>query len=573
MSKEVKEMAYDGIVTKAITEELQEQLIPGRINKIYQPSDTELLITIRANRKNHTLLLSIHPSYARLHLTDDKFQNPEQPPMFCMLLRKHLSGAIIESIEQDDLERIGSFSCRTRDEIGDETFSTVVIELMGRHSNIILLNENKTKIIDCIKHVPAFQNRYRTLLPGADYKKPPSQNKMNILKIDSTEFIKRLDFNAGKLDRQIVQILTGFSPMLAKELVHRTELGGEKAYRKQFDKMKSDIKNKNYEPAIYRGNREDFHIIKMTSIKEQTEIFNSVNKMLDTFYSGKAERDRVKQRARDLYRVIKNEQDKNIRKLKIHEKTLSSSKRADEYQKLGELLTANMHLVKQGDSSIKVIDYYDPDQSEITINLQTDQTPSENAQRYFTRYRKLANSRKVVRREIIKTKREIAYLDNILQHVESAREEDIEEIREELREQGYLRRQKQGRRSRKKPQPEHFTSSDGVTILVGRNNRQNEYVTHRLAHRNDIWLHTLDIPGSHVVIRHNNPSEQTLIEAAQIAAYYSKAHQSSSVPVDYTLIRHVKKPSGAKPGFVTYDNQKTLFVTPDEELVEKLKAK
>lgn len=571
MSQEVKEMAYDGIVTKAITEELQEIVIPGRINKIYQPSETELVITIRANRKNHTLLLSIHPSYARIHLTNDKFQNPEQPPMFCMLLRKHLSGAIIEKIEQDNLERIVSISCRTRDEIGDETYTTLIIELMGRHSNIILLNNKNNKIIDCIKHVPAYQNRYRTLLPGSDYIKPPSQNKLNILEIDSTEFIKKIDFNSGKIDRQIVQTLTGFSPMLAKEFVYRTKLGAKKAFQEQFDKMQTEIKQKQYVPAIYKEEREDFHVIDMTAKKQYAETFPSVNEMIDTFYSGKAERDRVKQRAKDLYRVIKNEYDKNVRKLKIHEKTLKSSKRADEFQKLGELLTANMHLIKKGDSEVTVIDYYDPDQSEITIQLQNDLTPSENAQRYFTRYRKLSNSKKVVQREIIRTKHEINYLEEVLQQIELAREDDIEEIREELKEQGYLKKQKQRQRKRRKPKPEQFTSSDGATIYVGRNNKQNEYVTHRLAHRNDIWLHTLNIPGSHVVIRDNDPSEQTIMEAAQIAAYFSKARLSASVPVDYTQIKHVKKPAGAKPGFVTYDNQKTLYVTPDEELVKRLK--
>lgn len=565
-------MAYDGIVTKAVTEELKEKIVPGRINRIHQPSDTEITMTIRANRKNHTLLFSIHPSYARLHLTNDRFQNPQQPPMFCMLLRKHLAGAIIEDIEQDNLERIVSLKCRARDEIGDEIYTTLVIELMGRHSNIILLNNDKTKIIDCIKHVPSYQNRYRTLLPGADYIEPPSQDKLNLLDIDSTDFIKKLDFNAGKLDRQIVQTLTGVSPMLAREIVYRADFGSEDAYRKQFDRFQAEVRNKEYTPTIYRDEREDFHVIEMTSKQDNIEHYETVNLMLDEFYSGKAERDRVKQQARDLYRVIKNEYDKNIKKLDIHERTLKSARRADRFQKHGELLTANMHLVKKGDSSVTVIDYYDPDQSEITIQLNTDETPSENAQRLFTRYRKLENSKKIIQREIIKTKHEINYLNDVLQHVESAREEDIEEIREELKEQGYLRKQRQGSRRRKKPKPEQFTSSDGATILVGRNNRQNEYVTHRVAHRNNIWLHTLDIPGSHVVIRDNDPSEQTLLEAAQIAAYYSKARQSSSVPVDYTKIRHVKKPSGAKPGFVTYDNQKTLFVTPDEKLVKKLKA-
>ena len=280
----------------------------------------------------------------------------------------------------------------------------------------------------------------------------------------------------------------------------------------------------------------------------------------------------MKQKTNDLLRLIKNELDKNKRKLDIHEKTLQEAEKAERYQKFGELLTANMHLVKKGDTEINVIDYYDPDQNEITIPLQIDKTPSENAQNYFKKYRKLQAAEEKAMIEIEKTEKEVQYLESILQQIENARPEDIEEIREELREEGYLKKQVTKKRKKDKPMPDKYVASDGTVIYVGRNNKQNEYVTHRLANRNDIWLHTLNIPGSHVVIKSSNPSEETLFEAAQLAAYFSKARQSQSVPVDYTEIKYVKKPSGAKPGFVTYTEQKTIYVTPDEKVIEKLKS-
>src|SRR5690625_402898 len=565
-------MPFDGIVTKSVVEELHEKIVQGRISKIHQPTDTELVITVRNQRKNHTLLLSIHPTYARFHLTDDKYQNPQEPPMFCMLLRKHLSGAIVESIEQTGLERIITFNVRSVDEIGDASSKSLVLELMGRHSNVLLLNENKEHIIDSLKHVSSLQNRYRTILPGQKYIEPPAQDKLNPLEIAGEDFIKKLDFNAGKLDQQIVNMLLGISPFIAREIVARATLGSADVYKEKFLEIREQVKDRMYQPTIFYEEKEDFHVIPITSFMGEKETFPTTNEMLDHFYSGKAERDRVKQQSRDLYRFIKNDLDKNLRKLKIHEKSIQKAKNADQFQRRGELLTAHLHLVKQGDPSVTVVDYYDPDQKEVTIALQTDKTPSENAQALFTRYRKLLTSKQMVQREIIKTKREINYLEQLLQQIEVARESDIEEIREELREGGYLRKQRQGKRKKpKKPVPEEYISTDGTSILVGKNNKQNEYVTNRIAHRNDTWLHTKDIPGSHVVIRSPEPSEETLLEAAGLAAYFSKAQQSSSVPVDYTLIRHVKKPNGAKPGYVTYDNQQTLYVTPEQSVIEKLK--
>jgi len=568
-------MPFDGIVTKAVKEEIQKEIVPGKITKIYQPTATELVFTVRSKGKNHSLLLSIHPTYARFHLTNDIYQNPAQPPMFCMLLRKHLLGSIIESIEQFGMERIVSFNITARNEIGDTTYKTLVMELMGKHSNVIFLDKEKEHIIDSLKRVSMSQNRYRTILPGSTYKLPPTQEKVNPLEISGNEFLKGIDFNAGRIDSQIVHLLTGISPFIAKEFVARTQLGSPKVYLEKFMEFQEQIRSQTTEPRIYRNKKEDFHVLPITSFQGKSEHFDSTNAMLDEFYSGKAERDRVKQKAGDLYRFLKNEKNKNERKLKKHKQTLKKAKKAEHYQKLGELLTAHMHLVKSGDKTVTVTDYYDPDQHSLTIELNPNKSPSENAQGFFKTYQKLKTSKQVVKKEMKKANTEIAYMEQLLQQINVASESDIEEIREELREEGYLKKQTQGgkkkKNKQKKPMPEEFISSDGTTIFVGKNNKQNEYVTTRLAHRDDIWLHALNIPGSHVVIRESNPNENTLLEAAQLAAYFSKSQASSSVPVDYTKIRHVKKPKGAKPGFVTYDNQKTLFVTPEKSKVDKLK--
>lgn len=565
-------MAFDGIVTKAITEELSNTLVHGRITKIHQPTDTELLVTVRNNRENHALLFSIHPSYARFHITTDVFQNPSEPPMFCMHMRKYLQGGMIEAVEQDSLERIITFHIQSRNDFGDRTTLYLVMELMGRHSNLLLLNETKDKIIDCMKHIPSYQNRHRTILPGQPYIKPPEQNKLHPLTIDEETFIQSIDFNAGKLDRQIVQFLQGFSPLLATELIERANLGNMESYKKAFKEIQTEIKELHYVPAIYENKREDFHVIDLKNFTGEQRVFDSANELIDTFFTGKAERDRVKQRAHDIERLIRNELKKNKRKEIIHEKTLKKAKKAANYQKQGELLTAHLHLVQMGDDSVVVTDYYDPEQAKITIMLATDKTPSENAQALFKTYRKLERSKTNAAKELRKTKAEINYLEDLLHTVSVAREEDIEEIREELREGGYIRKQAPKKRKKKqKPRPEQFMASDGTMIYVGKNNKQNDYVTQILAHKNDIWLHTKDIPGSHVIIRAMDPPEETIHEAAVLAAYFSRAQQSDSVPVDFTKVRHVRKPNGAKPGFVIYEQEQTLFVTPDINLVETLK--
>ncbi|MFQ6337600.1 NFACT family protein [Bacillus sp. AF62] len=569
-------MAFDGLFTRAITHEIGNSLYTGRISKIYQPSKYEILLHIRANGKNQKLILSSHPTYARLHLTNQNYDSPAIPPMFCMLLRKHLEGGFIEKIEQINLERIIQITVRSRNEIGDESLKTLVIEIMGRHSNIILVDTKTNVILDSLKHISLAVNRHRTVYAGAEYIAPPAQHKINPLQIETNdEFIRPLDFLSGNMDKQLVGTFTGISPLFAKEVVKKAGMVNEKALADAFFSIQKPLLTHTYSPAMTTSNgKEFFYLFPLAHLQGEDKTFSSVSELLDRFFFGKAERDRVKQQAHDLERFMQNEKNKNEKKLIKLEKTLQDAGKADKYQLFGELLTANMYALKKGDKDIEVVNYYDENGGTVKITLDPLKTPSENAQRYFQKYQKAKNSVVVVEEQIEKTNEEILYFDSLLQQMEAASSKDIEEIREELAEEGYVRNRKTKNAKKKptKPVLDKYLASDGTEIFVGKNNKQNDYLTTKFARRDEIWLHTKDIPGSHVVIRSLEPAEETLLEAAKIAAYYSKAKESSSVPVDFTKIRHVKKPSGAKLGFVTYDNQQTVYVTPDADIVMKLKA-
>lgn len=567
-------MSFDGLFTRAITKEVQESLSSGRISKIYQPSKYEILLHIRARGKNHKLLLSAHPTYARMHITAQSYDSPALPPMFCMLLRKHLEGGIIESIEQQELERIVHITVRSRNEIGDESQKTLIVEIMGRHSNIILIDTATNLILDSIKHLSPAVNRHRTVFPGYEYISPPAQHKVNPFTIETKEqFLMQLDFMSGKMDKQLVDRFAGLSPLFAKEIITRAGLVNEQTLPPVFFDLLHTLKEHRYEPQMITGdNKEYFYMLTLSHVTGKNKRFATLSELLDRFFFGKAERDRVKQQGHDLEKFISNELEKNKKKLGKLQQTLRDAEKADEYQLHGELLTANMYALQKGMTKIEVMNYYDEHGAMVTIALDPLKTPSENAQSYFSKYQKARNSVSIIEEQIMKTEEEIIYFDALLQQMESASQRDIEEIRDELAEEGYIRsRAKQKKQKPSKPVLDTYVSSDGTEIFVGKNNKQNDYLTHKLARRDEIWLHTKDIPGSHVLIRDVEPSEQTLHEAAILAAYFSKAKNSSSVPVDFTKIRHVKKPSGAKLGFVTYDNQQTLYVTPDEDIVLKLK--
>ncbi|WP_299087028.1 NFACT RNA binding domain-containing protein [uncultured Metabacillus sp.] len=569
-------MSFDGLFTYAVTKELKEALINGKVTKIHQPYKYDLIFQVRAGGKNHRLFLSAHPSYARIHLTNESYENPSEPPMFCMLLRKHLEGGVIENIEQLEMERIIMIDIKSRNELGDLTEKRIMVEIMGRHSNIVLIDKERNMILDSVKHISPAVNRHRTVLPGNEYVLPPSQGKLNPFNADEEIVLKKLDFNSGKIDSQIVQQFAGISPLFAKEVIYRAGLVNRTTIPKVFLSMVEELRKHQIQPQIfYQLNRELFYIIDLSHLESnESKLFPTISELLDRYYYGKAERDRVKQQGNDLERFIVNEKKKNENKIKKLQTTLDQAEKANQFRVYGELLTANLYALKKGDKTAEVINYYDENSPTITIPLDVQKTPSENAQKYFSKYQKAKNSVEVVQEQIKIARNEIEYFERLIQQIESASPKDLEEIREELMEGGYVK-QRQSRNPKKKkslkPSLELYLSSDGTEILVGKNNKQNEYLTNKLAARDDIWFHTKDIPGSHVVIRSKYPTDETILEAANLAAYFSKAKNSSSVPVDYTAIRYVKKPSGAKPGYVIYENQQTVYVTPDEDLVFRLR--
>lgn len=573
-------MALDGIVIHAIANQLQ-SCVGGRINKIYQPSSHDMILQIRARGYNLKLLLSAHPTYPRVHLTENSFMNPTEAPMFCMLLRKHCENGIIESVVQVGMERILHIDIKQRDELGDTQAKRLIIEIMGRHSNIILMDPQKNQILDGIQHVTPAISSHRVIMPGSQYVNPPDQHKHDPKTLSDKE-IHNLFQNISEqnteenvdLSKFIMNQFSGISPLSAKEVIYRSETQNQ-APASLLIQVMSAIKANQYEPNIVqtKDGKAYFSVLKLTHLQGESQEFDTISTCLEAFYGDKAERDTVKQRTSDLIKFIQNEKKKNVKKLEKLIETIEKAKDADRYRILGELLTVSLHLVKRGDTQVEVLNYYDPDQSLMIIPLNPQLTPSDNAQHYFKRYNKSKNSLNIVQKQINSTKKETAYLDTIEQQLQDATLSDINEIREELIDQGYIRdrRKKQNKKKKKgQPQLHCFTSSEGIPIYVGKNNTQNEFLTNRLASANDTWLHTKDIPGSHVVIKTDSFTEITLEEAALLAAYYSQAKESSQVPVDYTLIRHVRKPSGAKPGYVIYDHQKTVFVTPDVKRIQQL---
>jgi predicted ribosome quality control (RQC) complex YloA/Tae2 family protein len=599
-------MALDGLVLHAIVHELQ-ACIGGRINKIHQHSENDILFQIRAQGQNLKLLLSANPTYPRIHLTEQQFLNPMDAPMFCMLLRKHCENGVIESVQQIGMERIIHLQIRQRDELGDVSSKTIIIEIMGRHSNIIVIDTNSGTILDGIHHVTPAISSYRVIMPGSSYVAPPAQHKLNPLEVMSLEqfektlteepqlsleqqieasFAAPIQQQPEKLEQRIVGCFNGLSPLAAREIIYRSgqpsdvivQEANMSALWNAFSAMMKLVREHSYQPNIVEDTRSGklfFAVTPLTHIIGDVTYYPDACECLEGFYGDKAERDAVKQRVSDLLRFLQNEKNKNVKKLDKLQDTLDDAKDADQYRILGELLTASLHTVTRGDKELETINYYDEHQAAIRIALDPLLTPSDNAQRYFKKYTKMKNSMKIVEEQIAQTHQEILYLEALLQQLGVASLQDIEEIRDELTEQGYLKdRSKKKRKKKKKDKPalSCFTSSEGIAIYVGKNNTQNEYLTNRLASSSDTWLHTKDIPGSHVVIRGETFSDETLLEAAQLAAYFSQAKASSQVPVDYTIIKHVHKPSGAKPGFVIYVNQKTLFVTPDENKIKQMKV-
>ena len=565
-------MSFDGVFTHAMINELRETLLSGLISKIHQPYENEVVLVIRSRGKNQRLLLSAHPSYARIQITQIDYQNPDTPPNFVMMLRKHLDGAILESIEQIENDRVIHFHFTKRDELGDLQNIILIVELMGRHSTIILVNKESGKILDTIKHIGSSQNTYRSLLPGVDYIAPPEQNQLNPFSQEKEKVFHRLS-QMDLTPKGIQQQFQGIGFDTAQELVARlTERPNEKmlVWQEFFTAIDTQLSPSLYEVA----EKEYFTPINyrfFDSNTQQKKMYPTLSALLDAFYQEKAEKDRAKQQGGELIRKIENELKRNKNKLKKREQTLKDSENAEDYRRDGELLTTFMAQVPRGANEVTLPNYYEEDRP-ITIKLDPALTPNQNAQKYFHRYQKLKNAVKLIGKQIEEAKNEIDYLESVLSQLEIAGPMDIEVIKEELTAEDYLKKKSSKKQKRKKPsQPDQYLSTDGTLILVGKNNLQNDQLSLKTAKKTDYWLHAKNIPGSHVIIKSDQPSDETITEAAELAAYFSKYRHSAQVPVDLVQVKHLRKPNGAKPGYVIYENQKTIIVTPEEEKINKMK--
>lgn len=563
-------MAYDGLFTKKMVESLQ-SLVSGRIHKINQPENDTIIMVVRQNRKNHQLLLSIHPSFSRLQITDKKYDNPFNPPMFARVFRKHLEGGFIENIRQIGNDRRVEIDIKSKDEIGDTMHRTIILEIMGKHSNLILVDENR-KIIEGFKHLTLNTNQYRTVMPGFEYEAPPSQNKLNPYEISGQEALKYIDFNSGKISKQLLNSFEGFSPLITNEIVSRRQFMTQDTLPEAYDEVMAETQlsptpvfHKNHETG-----KEDFYFMKLNQFYDDVVEYDSLNDLLDRYYDARGERERVKQRANDLVRFVQQQLQKQQNKLSKLIDEYESAKDKETQQLYGELITANIYRIKQGDESVTALNYYTGE--EVTIPLNPTKSPSVNAQYYYKQYNRLKTREHELDHQIQLTKENIDYFSNIEQQLEHITVDDIDDIRDELADQGFMKQRKNTKKKKNAQiQLQTYRSSDGDTILVGKNNKQNDYLTNKKAQKSHIWFHTKDIPGSHVVILNDSPSDETIKEAAMLAGYFSKAGNSGQIPVDYTEIRNVHKPSGAKPGFVTYDNQKTLYATPDYDKIQQMK--
>ena len=551
-------MSFDGFFLHHMVEELRTELLNGRIQKINQPFDQELVLQIRSNRKSHRLLLSAHPVFGRIQLTESTFENPAQPSTFIMVLRKYLQGAVIESIEQIENDRIVEITVSNKNEIGDHIQATLIIEIMGKHSNILLVDKSSHKILEVIKHIGFSQNSYRTLLPGATYIAPPSTEALNPFTIKDEKLFEILQ--TQELTAKNLQTLfQGLGRDTANELEKLLTNDKLATFRSFFNQETNPcLTDKSFSCVPFSNKLDDQ--------------FSSLSQLLDVYYKDKAERDRVKQQASELIRRVENELQKNRQKLKKQEKELLATENAEEFRQKGELLTTFLHQVPNDQDQVILDNYYT--NQPITIALDKALTPNQNAQKYFKRYQKLKEAVKYLTELIEETKATIRYLESVETVLNQAGLDEIAEIREELIQTGFIRR-RQREKIQKRQKPEQYLASDGKTIIyVGRNNLQNEELTFKMARKEELWFHAKDIPGSHVVISGNlNPTDEVKTDAAELAAYFSKGRLSNLVQVDMIEVKKLNKPTGGKPGFVTYTGQKTLRVTPDPEKIQSMKIK
>lgn len=582
-------MALDGIFLSAVKHELQ-NWIGGRIDRIYQPLSREIIILLRRPRENIKLLISANSNCARIHFTNKKFSNPKTPPMFCMLLRKHLENGRLNSVSQEGFDRVINLEFETRNQIGNKVVYILSVEMMGRHSNIILYNKEDGVIVDAIKRVNSNISRVRPVLPKIKYSRVPSQKKINVLDCDSAAIVNKvIEQKDAFLDKALTSTVEGFSPVVSRELstgIRDKVLGcfdiNDKANLfDRIQKLKQKIINKEYVFVVLmnKSKPQEFSCIDINQYGKlyNKKFFNTASELLDFFYLERDHIERLHQSSDNVITYLKNKISRAERTLAVRQRELESFSNKDDYKQYGDLLSANLNKVSKGQTSVEVENFYDLNKT-IILKIDPDKTPIQNVQKYYKTYKKSKNARVKLSELILQSQNEIDFLESELDLIcRTTNEEEIDEIIEELREQKYYlkatnNKSKTGTKTKNKMKPFKFISSDGFIILCGKNNKQNDILTTRKANRDDLWLHTHEIHGSHVIIFTDGKKvpDKTLEEAAAIAAYNSKGRNGTKIPVDYTEIRNVHKPNGAKPGMVIFEKQKTIFVDPSSEIVDSL---
>ncbi len=600
-------MPLDAVFLTALTTELSDRIVRLKIDKIQQPEGDQIVLSLRGYGQSRRLLISAGTGDARVHLTEASFDNPPAPPMFCMLLRKHLGGAKIAGIVQQPLERACELQLDCTDALGTPSQKRLIVELMGRYSNVILV-DGDGRIIDCLRRVDASMSEKRQVLPGLFYRPMPPQDKHSPLDTSEAEWTRL--FNAASAeqaaDKWLLDTFAGLSPLVCRELVFRAsgetdtrvamlrQADDGAAMQSAFMRLTADIRTGKYTPTLLvdgdgRPSEFSFMDILQYGDRRTSEQLESFSVLLETYYTRRFALERLRQRSQSLTKTVRNAHDRVRRKLENQRRELSAAADRERLRELGDILTANLHAMQKGQPSLTSADFYSDDGRDVTIKLDPKLTPQQNAAKYYKDYTKAKNAEVYLTEQITAGEQELDYLANVLDALARAESErDITDIRAELTETGYLkapksdksgkqpgRGQKAGRgKKTQETAPMMFTSGTGFEIAVGRNNIENERLTHKLAHKTDVWLHAQKIPGSHVIVftRGETPDDETLSEAASLAAYYSQARGSGKVAVDFTSVKNVKKIPGGRPGMVTYTDYKTIVAEPSESLAERLKG-
>lgn len=573
-------MPLDAVVIHAIREELQNELIGARIDKVQMPERDVLLLSVRGNAGNRKLLLSANTGSARVQFTENSYENPTEPPMFCMLMRKHLVGARIQSISQPDFDRLLIMDLSVRDEMGVLSEKKLVLELMGRASNIILVDD-KGNIIDCIRRADFGENAVRRLLPGMIYRRPLLQDKTPFFHSAEEQFTELGSQCASSAnpEKSIMESFSGLSPMVSRELVYRCH-GQMEFLPEAMSALRESVLQSELEPIVLmrEGKPFDFSYMRISQYGDQVELENypSFSELLDAFFSQRDHAESMRRKSRDLLHKTKSARDRTQRKLNARRQEMEKADNREQVRKEADLITANIYKLKKGMASFSCEDFYEPDCPECVILLDPLKSPQQNAAQKYKEYNKLKNAREHLTKLIEENTAQLNYLNSVLDEIErSESERDLAEIRRELISTGYLRTKKNARREKVRSQgPMTFKSDDGFRILVGRNNAMNDELSTKKARRSDYWLHTKSVHGSHVIIvcEDQTPPPRTVEQAASIAVYYSQARAGGKTPVDFTMVRNLKKPSGAMPGFVIYHVYETILAEPDEALVMRLKT-